>query len=118
MRVKTGSMISIPYSIELNDIPAFLAMHPLCRPCEQLGRTSPASIVDHVDGHRFSDWLVRFWDERRWQPCCGPCHAAKSARELAQAQGAGGATSSQSGAPDRVGSFARNTPMTLKATND
>ena len=28
MRVKTGSMYSMPYSIEINDIPAFLDRRP------------------------------------------------------------------------------------------
>ena len=42
MRVKTGSMISIPYSIELNDIPAFLEMK---RTGEEFGRM----ICDQFD---------------------------------------------------------------------
>ena len=36
MRVKTGSMISIPYSIELNDIPAFLDMHQTAEAFSQM----------------------------------------------------------------------------------
>ena len=42
MRVKTGSMISIPYSIEINDIPAFIEMK---RTGEEFGRM----ICDQFD---------------------------------------------------------------------
>jgi hypothetical protein len=94
----------------------FLATHPLCRPCEQEGRVTPASIVDHVDGHRSAEWLTRFWDPARWQPCCGQGHAAESARELAEWQEGAGSLSTTLGATDRLGSFARNTPMTLRTS--
>jgi len=43
MRVKTGEMYSIPYSIEINDIPAFLDMR---RTGEEFGRM----ITDQFDG--------------------------------------------------------------------
>jgi peptidoglycan/xylan/chitin deacetylase (PgdA/CDA1 family) len=42
MRVKKGSMISMPYSVELNDIPAFLDLH---RSPEDFGRM----ICDQFD---------------------------------------------------------------------
>jgi allantoinase len=43
MRVKTGSILSIPYSIEINDIPAFLDL-------KQNGETFGRMIVDQFDG--------------------------------------------------------------------
>jgi allantoinase len=43
MRVKTGSMISIPYSIEINDIPAFLDL-------KQSPETFGRMICDQFDG--------------------------------------------------------------------
>jgi 5-methylcytosine-specific restriction protein A len=61
----------------------FLREHPLCKQCEQQGIVRAATVVDHVDGHAFRDWLARFWDDTRWQPLCSDCHAIKSAGELA-----------------------------------
>jgi allantoinase len=43
MRVKNGSIISIPYSIEINDIPAFLDL-------KQSGETFGRMICDQFDG--------------------------------------------------------------------
>lgn len=43
MRVKNGSIISIPYSIEINDIPAFLDL-------KQNGETFGRMICDQFDG--------------------------------------------------------------------
>jgi peptidoglycan/xylan/chitin deacetylase (PgdA/CDA1 family) len=43
MRVKTGSMLSLPYSIEINDIPAFLDHH-------QSGEAFGRMICDQFDG--------------------------------------------------------------------
>jgi peptidoglycan/xylan/chitin deacetylase (PgdA/CDA1 family) len=43
MRVKTGSMVSIPYSIEINDIPAFLDL-------KQSPETFGRMICDQFDG--------------------------------------------------------------------
>jgi peptidoglycan/xylan/chitin deacetylase (PgdA/CDA1 family) len=43
MRVKNGSILSMPYSIEINDIPAFLDHH-------QSGETFGRMICDQFDG--------------------------------------------------------------------
>lgn len=51
---------------------AFLAEHPLCRMCGQLGQVTPATRVDHVIPHRGDVEL--FWLESNWQPLCQPCH--------------------------------------------
>jgi hypothetical protein len=59
---------------------AFLRLHPIC--CTR-GCGRRAAVVDHREGHQREDWRARFWDAGTWQPMCGTCHAAKSARELA-----------------------------------
>ncbi len=56
----------------------FLAAQPLCVICEAEGRSTLATVVDHVIPHR-GDPVV-FWDEANWQPLCKPCHDAKTAR--------------------------------------
>jgi 5-methylcytosine-specific restriction endonuclease McrA len=58
---------------------AFLAAHPLCAPCERLGRLTPAAEVDHIVPHHGD--MALFWDRANWQPICRPCHESKSARE-------------------------------------
>ncbi len=58
----------------------FLAEHPLCRMCEQMGRTTAAQVVDHIKPHRGDNAL--FWDRANWQPLCKPHHdAVKQAEE-------------------------------------
>jgi 5-methylcytosine-specific restriction enzyme A len=57
----------------------FLRKHPLCRACLDLGRTEPATDVDHITPHRGDK--VRFWDRANWQALCHRCHSAKTARE-------------------------------------
>jgi hypothetical protein len=59
------------------------------RTCCTPGCGHRSVIVDHRDGHQRDDWRLRFWDQSTWQPMCGTCHAAKSARELAAWRGAG-----------------------------
>lgn len=56
---------------------AFLERHPLCRACEQLGRTAAATVVDHVRPHRGDRSL--FWNVGNWQPLCKRCHDRKTA---------------------------------------
>ena len=51
---------------------AFLRAHPLCRYCEQQGRTSLATVLDHVRPHRGDEEL--FFRQANWQPLCKPCH--------------------------------------------
>lgn len=57
----------------------YLALHPLCRYCEQLGRLTPASVVDHIIPHRGNAEL--FWDVANWQPLCKRCHDSIKAKE-------------------------------------
>lgn len=50
----------------------FLAQHPLCRRCTDLGRVTAATVVNHIVPHR-GDWsLFRDWDN--WEPLCKPHH--------------------------------------------
>jgi 5-methylcytosine-specific restriction enzyme A len=58
---------------------AYLVAHPLCRLCEQLGRVTAATVVDHVVPHRGDRAL--FWDSGNWQPLCKPCHDGAKARQ-------------------------------------
>lgn len=57
---------------------AFLTAFPLCRFCEQLGRTTPATVVDHITPHRGAPDL--FWNTRNWQPLCKTCHDSAKQR--------------------------------------
>lgn len=56
---------------------AFLRDHPLCAECGRGGRTTLATVVDHVVPHRGDP--ERFWDESNWQPLCTRCHNVKTA---------------------------------------
>jgi 5-methylcytosine-specific restriction protein A len=47
---------------------AFRQRHPLCLGCRAIGRTEPATLVDHTIPHR-GDYKL-FWDRHNWQPCC------------------------------------------------
>lgn len=57
----------------------YLAANPLCRLCQQVGRTTAATVVDHVVPHRGDRAL--FWDESNWQPLCKECHDSVKAQE-------------------------------------
>jgi 5-methylcytosine-specific restriction protein A len=64
----------------------WLAMHPLCAHCEERGRTTAASVVDHkrplwAGGEDNYD--------TNGQSLCKTCHDAKTARE-AQERATGG----------------------------
>lgn len=54
----------------------FLVKHPLCALCEQSGKLTSATVVDHIQPHRGDEAL--FWDERNWQPLCKKCHDRKT----------------------------------------
>lgn len=59
----------------------FLRRHPLCVLCQQQGKATSATVVDHIIPHRGDP--ERFWDESNHQPLCKPCHdGAKRAQEL------------------------------------
>ena len=51
---------------------AYLAKHPLCALCTQLGAVTRADIVDHVVPHKGDVGL--FWDQTNWQSLCKSCH--------------------------------------------
>ena len=54
---------------------AFLARNPLCRMCQAQGRTSLATVVDHITPHKGDPAL--FWDsENNWQGLCPTDHSA------------------------------------------
>ena len=50
----------------------YLAENPLCRMCTAAGRTSLATVTDHVEPHRGDP--EKFWDEANWAALCKPCH--------------------------------------------
>jgi 5-methylcytosine-specific restriction endonuclease McrA len=51
---------------------AFLREHPLCVLCQAIGRTTPATVLDHRIPHKGSQEL--FWDRANWMQLCAPCH--------------------------------------------
>ena len=55
----------------------------LCQPCQREGRVTPAREVDHITpkSKGGTDALDNL------QAICIPCHAAKTEREAAEAQG-------------------------------
>ena len=50
----------------------FLASNPLCVRCQSQGRTTAATVVNHIKPHKGD--LVLFFDQANWQPLCAPCH--------------------------------------------
>lgn len=58
---------------------AFLAANPLCRLCAAEGRTTGATVVDHIVPHKGD--MAAFWKRNNWQSLCASCHSAKTARE-------------------------------------
>ena len=48
-----------------------LAIEPLCRFCQQLGKVKPATVVDHVVPHRGD---VNAFFLGALQSLCKPCH--------------------------------------------
>ncbi len=55
----------------------FLAENPLCRMCQEVGRTKLAQLVDHIVPHRGDPEL--FWDRANWQGLCSTCHSGAKA---------------------------------------
>ena len=54
--------------------------------CAQAGRTTAATVCDHIQPVRLGG---DFWDSRNYQSLCRPCHQAKSAAERTQQAQAG-----------------------------
>ena len=57
----------------------FLARHPLCADCAELGVAEPAVEVDHIERHKGK--LSVFLNPRNLQGLCKRCHSRKTARE-------------------------------------
>lgn len=62
---------------------AFLLQYPLCKFCQDNGRTTAAKVVDHIleinQGGAKLDW-------ENLQPLCHPCHNSKTARNTHEAR--------------------------------
>ena len=58
----------------------FLKKNPLCVKCREIGKLTPATIVDHIIPHRGDPIL--FWDQSNWQPLCKDCHDHKTGSGL------------------------------------
>ena len=57
-----------------------LQAEPLCRYCAAMGRTTAATVVDHITPHKGGESL--FHDPANLQSLCKPCHdSAKQAEE-------------------------------------
>lgn len=69
---------------------AFLIAHPLCVMCQQQGRASAASVVDHIQPHRGD--MVLFWARSNWQALCKHCHDSEKKRHESGKRGGFDAT--------------------------
>jgi 5-methylcytosine-specific restriction enzyme A len=60
-----------------------LAMEPLCRSCEAHGRTTAATVCDHIEPHRGDE--AKFFDLMNTQSLCDAdpwrCHSRHKQRE-------------------------------------
>ena len=52
-----------------------LSEEPLCRMCDQQGRVTAATVVDHVREHKGDRKL--FFDRENLQPLCASCHSGR-----------------------------------------
>ena len=55
----------------------FIAAHPLCVHCQDHGRVTPATEVDHIIPLKHGGTHA----ENNLQALCKPCHSAKTARD-------------------------------------
>ena len=62
---------------------AHLSAEPCCRYCASMGRTTPATLVDHVVPVRKNRDMA--FDQGNLQSLCAPCHSGPK-----QAEDAGG----------------------------
>ena len=60
---------------------AQLARCPCCEECTRQGRTTAATVCDHVRPVRLGGGM---WDSSNYASLCRPCHQAKSAAERTQ----------------------------------
>jgi 5-methylcytosine-specific restriction enzyme A len=56
----------------------YLAEHPLCVMCQEQGRVTAATVVDHIIPHRGD--MELFWDSDNWQSLCKPHHDSTKRR--------------------------------------
>lgn len=56
-----------------------LEQQPTCTLCKQLGRTTAATVVDHIKPHRGD--LELFYDPSNLQALCAPCHDRHKQRQ-------------------------------------
>jgi len=66
---------------------AYRRLHPLCVYCLQVGRTTAAEVVDHIEPHNGNVEL--FWDQSNWQSLCKECHDSVKAKEEARGYAVG-----------------------------
>jgi 5-methylcytosine-specific restriction enzyme A len=57
---------------------AYLRLNPLCATCALQGRSSLATVVDHIVPHRGDATL--FWDVTNWQSLCDAHHNEKTGK--------------------------------------
>ncbi len=57
----------------------FLRCNPLCTYCTKVGRTTEATVVDHIIPHQGNQDL--FWSPSNHQALCKPCHDSIKAKE-------------------------------------
>jgi 5-methylcytosine-specific restriction protein A len=60
---------------------AQLARKPCCEECARQGRTTAATVCDHIKPVRLGG---DFWDTSNYASLCRPCHQSKSASERGQ----------------------------------
>lgn len=60
----------------------YLAAHPICLHCEQAGRSTLASLVDHIIPVLSGESDPNFWPASNHQPLCRRCHARKTAKDI------------------------------------
>ena len=59
-----------------------LTEEPLCRPCNEAGRVTAATIMDHIKPLAEGGTA----DRENLQPICRDCHTAKTAKEAQRAR--------------------------------
>lgn len=57
----------------------FLFAHPLCVYCEREGKTTAATVVDHIKPHEGD--MKLFWNPENHQSLCASCHSSVKQRE-------------------------------------
>jgi 5-methylcytosine-specific restriction enzyme A len=69
----------------------FLARDPLCKRCEQAGRLTWATVVDHVVAVQGAGDAL-FWRADNHQALCRRCHAVKTRADMAAGKTRGAGT--------------------------